>query len=381
MAELRRAVALISAFFVLVSLRLPARAAQGFSPALSEEHGSAGDVVELSLPYDGSFGGIGTFLVRVEFDPQVLEYKRTRESALIRDAYTVTQTNEDWIGSGYVQKQQGNCLSQPGETFSYRFRVRDDAPGGETSLRVSVYQIASPDGEVLSGTDAELSYTVDPPPSSEAGLEALIPSAGTLTPEFSPDRLEYDLTVPFEVTFLSFSATAAQGASWKVNRKNLGAGGSDTAFLVTVTAEDGKTKIVYRIVAHREEKKDAASKPTPAPESSVRETQKPEAAAKPARTPAPSRSPKAAKTPRPTATPKARSSSAPAVTETEETPLPPVIYKSGSDFTMPMALILVAIVFSQVLTAPLSKWLSEKVSRHREEPKDEDDGEDGPDDS
>ena len=48
--------------------------------------------------------------------------------------------------------------------------------------------------------------------------------------------------MPFEVTTMTFTAEAPEGATYRVNRKNLGAGGSDTLFRITVTAEDGETK-------------------------------------------------------------------------------------------------------------------------------------------
>src|SRR5699024_10138097 len=96
-------------------------------------------------------------------------------------------------------------------------------------------------------TDQSLSYQVLEPPSSDASLLDLVPETGELVPSFDPDRLDYHLTVPYEVKQLTFLAEPAAGASCRVNRKNLGAGGSETEFRFTVTAEDGKTKREYRV--------------------------------------------------------------------------------------------------------------------------------------
>ena len=49
-----------------------------------------------------------------------------------------------------------------------------------------------------------------------------------------------------------------EGATYRVNRKNLGAGGSDTLFRITVTAEDGETKNEYQVTVHRQEKEEEA---------------------------------------------------------------------------------------------------------------------------
>ena len=49
----------------------------------------------------------------------------------------------------------------------------------------------------------------------------MTPASGTLTPAFDPDVYEYSLTVPFEVTTMTFTAEAPAGATYRVNRKNL----------------------------------------------------------------------------------------------------------------------------------------------------------------
>ena len=53
---------------------------------------------------------------------------------------------------------------------------------------------------------------------------------------------------------MTFTAEVPEGAAYRVNRKNLGAGGSDTVFEITVTAADGETRQVYTVTVHRSEK-------------------------------------------------------------------------------------------------------------------------------
>ena len=60
--------------------------------------------------------------------------------------------------------------------------------------------------------------------SADASLLSLTPASGTLTPAFDPDVYEYSLTVPFEVTTMTFTAEAPAGATYRVNRKNLRCG-------------------------------------------------------------------------------------------------------------------------------------------------------------
>lgn len=270
-------------FFTALCLSLfslPASAVESpaFFPVLSEPEGREGETVELSVRYDGSLGEVGAFLVRVEFDSDIFEYQRVKTAPAVRDAYSLTLPGEGWIDSGYVLKSRDECLASPGDTFTYRFKVREGAEQDEADFSVSVYQIISPDSVPLRAADAVLPYVVLPPLSEEAALVSLSPATGELEPVFSPDCFAYTMTVPFEVTSLTFFAEPAEGAVCKVNRKNLGAGGSETEFLLTVTAEDGKTKEVYRVTVHREEKT-VSPKPSAAPE--------PTSEPKPVETPSP----------------------------------------------------------------------------------------------
>ena len=101
-----------------------------------------------------------------------------------------------------------------------------------------------------------------------------------MTPVFSPEQLEYTMTVPYETTTVSFSAETAEGATYRVNRKNLGPGGSESNFEITVTAADGQTKQTYTVLVHREAKA-ATPKPalTPKPTATAKSTATPKPAA------------------------------------------------------------------------------------------------------
>src|SRR5699024_4286751 len=91
---------------------------------------------------------------------------------------------------------------------------------------------------------------------SDAFLLSLTPATGTLTPAFDPDIYQYNLTVPFEVTTMTFTSEEPRVGAYRVNRKNLGSGGSDTALEDTVTAADGETRQVYTVTVHRSEKEE-----------------------------------------------------------------------------------------------------------------------------
>ena len=80
--------------------------------------------------------------------------------------------------------------------------------------------------------------------SSDASLASLIPGIGILAPEFNPDSLDYDLTVPYETTEVRFIVETSS-AEATVSGDTLMSTIPGTA-VITVTAEDGYT-LAYTI--------------------------------------------------------------------------------------------------------------------------------------
>ena len=229
--------------------------AASFSPFLSCEEGEPGDVVEISITYDGSLGEVAAFRASVEYDPAVLEYLRPTYGESVREGTVTTVSGLGKVESVFTA-DKGAVLAA-GEGITYRFRVAEGATPGKSSLFVSVFEISSPEPSPLGNdTDVSFDFLVPEPPSSDARLVYLAPNVGELEPGFSPGCLEYTMTVPYEVDAITFIAEPVAGAVCRVNRKNLGSGGSDTVFEITVTAEDGETKNVYQVTVHRQEKEE-----------------------------------------------------------------------------------------------------------------------------
>ena len=410
----KRCTALALALCLLV-LPAPAYAQEepAFHPSLTAGEGKDGDVVDLILTYDGSLGEVGAFLAWVEYDAARFEYLRVRESAALQSGVTTTVAFSGRVGTAYTAYPHEDALSQPEESLTYRFRLREGADPGEAEFFVSVYQIVDLQPQYLGhDTDQALSYQVLEPPSSDASLLDLVPETGELVPSFDPDRLDYHLTVPYEVKQLTFLAEPAAGASCRVNRKNLGAGGSETEFRFTVTAEDGKTKREYRVQVYREEEPEPTPSPSPTPKPTATpkptKTPKPTATPKPTVTPKPEATPKPTRTPKPTATPKpvtagtastpkpqrstAPAASAPAASPTaepssgsgasppestssspgaalpvEEPALSPspspgggLTILNGERSLLPFTLAMVFLILAVLFSGPLAKWLAEK---------------------
>ena len=249
----------LSTFLFVLALALlwggSVRAAS-FSASLSVEEGRPGTQVEARFFYNGTLSGVAALRLRLEYDPEVLRFQEVQYGDQLEKGEAATK-NEDGVLSTVVTLPGEETSLDIGDLLVCSFLVRGDAPLEKTLLRASVFQVVDGNSEpVQEVMETELALQVLPPPSTDARLLSLVPETGQLTPAFHPEVLEYRLSVPFEVTSMTFSAQPAEGASCRVNRESLGAGGSDTLFRITVTAEDGETQRVYQVTVHRQEKEE-----------------------------------------------------------------------------------------------------------------------------
>lgn len=395
--------AALLAFFCLLGAAPSAYGEEppAFSMALNETAGSQGDTVKLAVSYNGELGELGAFFIAVDFDPDRFAYEGVKASPTVREGYSETREEGDRILSAYAAKRREDCLAQPGELFTYTFRLRETAEPGEAGFSLEAYEMTDPTGNPLNlESQDSLAYTVRPAPGKDASLLSLMPEQGVLEPEFSPDCFEYALSVPFEVKTLAFMAEPAEGASVKVNRKTLGAAGSDTRFLLTVTAEDGKTKAVYQVTARRQEKlsPSPSAKPSPSPKSEQpltaerKSTPTPEKPANPSSLPesGTEKTPKPEKTGQPEKTPAPQEKAAVSRSEggkggggTGISAAPVLTVQNGQSSLAPSALACLFFLAVFVVSRPLAKWLcgrfpEEKAEgeKREKERKDQEKGED-----
>ena len=255
MKALRFALSLLC-WTLLFSLWGAAAQAAGFAPALTVEEGRPGGVVEVAFPYDGSLGEVAAFRAQVEYDPTVLEYLRPAYGESVQAGTVTTQNTPGKVASVYTAPAGGPYLAAE-DAIIYRFRILESAVPGLATVFASAFELSTPEPAAIpEDVDVSLSFQVLEPPSSDARLLSLAPDHGQLQPAFDPDVFAYTMTVPYEVEAVTFTAEPVPGAACRVNRKNLGSGGSDTLFRITVTAEDGETKSEYHVTVHRQEKEE-----------------------------------------------------------------------------------------------------------------------------
>jgi len=106
---------------------------------------------------------------------------------------------------------------------------------------------------IATSNTAAVTITADIEPSSDATLQSLTVSAGTLTPVFDESTFSYAVIVEYSVTSITLTATPSySGASVTGDGEKTSLNVGENRFEIEVTAEDGTTKITYTVVVIRE---------------------------------------------------------------------------------------------------------------------------------
>ena len=189
-------------------------------------------------------GDIGAFVLFADFDAEVIANAKAELPESVKSRHVYTSQQDGRFALVYTAKD-GGVLTEP---FTLVFRTERGAEFDAVTVSFSVTDAANAVGQELIDT-----VQTTEKPEISAALLSLIPPTGTLSPSFDPEMFQYSLSVPFSVTSLVFDAQPAEDCSVRVNRKNLGAGGSTVDFEFTVTSESGETA-VYTVAVTREKK-------------------------------------------------------------------------------------------------------------------------------
>ena|GEM_PF-4644541 len=242
-------------FISFFSFDISAENVDVFSAKISEMSGKVGDTVEVSINCNGTDTDVGGFVVNINYDSDIFEYVKVKLSDSVTEGYSYTGNSDGLVASVYTAKSSGTVRPITGNTFTYVFKIKENSYDVESMLEVSILQMVTFNGVKIEG-DRYISFGffVEPRPDENSRLLNLAPPTGTLFPDFNENIYNYTLEVPYEITTLVFDVAIPKDASYTVNRKNLGAGGSEVDFVFNVTAADKKTKSQYVVTVLRNTK-------------------------------------------------------------------------------------------------------------------------------
>ncbi len=241
---MKKIISISIALMLCVMLMLPMTVLAASASASLTGPGTvrAGDTITLSFNLNGSgiYGASGT----LSYDSSQVTLSGTSQK--IGSPWAV-----EFNGNNFVAYD--NNLSSPingnKTLFTVTFKVKSVAVG--TNIKISYTGVTASDGNADANVGTvTYSTTIAAPLSTDNNLASLTVSNATISPAFSAGTTNYSASVPFEVSKLNVSATAADGkAKVSVNSPNLTPNGT-TNVTITVTAENGAKK-TYTISVKR----------------------------------------------------------------------------------------------------------------------------------
>lgn len=242
---MKKIVSSLMALVLAMCLLLPMNVSAASASASLSGPGTvrAGDTITLTFKLNGSnlSGASGT----LAYDGGQLQMTGTKQ--VIASPWMV-----EFNGNNMVAYD--NNLSSPingsRDLFTVSFKVKDVAAG--TKISVSYQNVVASDGSADANIGTvSYSVTVAAPLSANNALANLTVSNATISPAFNAGTTSYTAEVPFSVSKLDVTATAADSkAKVSISSPNLTPDGT-TNVTVTVTAENGAQK-TYTIKVHRE---------------------------------------------------------------------------------------------------------------------------------
>ena len=232
---MKKIVSSLAALVLAMCLLLPMNVSAASASASLSGPGTvrAGDTITLTFKLNGSglSGASGT----LSYDGSQLQMTGTKQ--VIASPWAV-----EWSGNNMVAYD--NNLSAPinggKDLFTVSFKVKDVAAG--TKISVSYQNVVASDGSADANIGTvSYSVTVAAPLSANNALANLTVSNATISPAFNAGTTSYTAEVPFSVSKLDVTATAADSkAKVSISSPNLTPDGT-TNVTVTVTASSEKS--------------------------------------------------------------------------------------------------------------------------------------------
>lgn len=232
--------------FALMVMLLPAGSMVSFAASgklsFSDPTASVGDQVSVAMKIT-SDGALGSSDVMLQYDADALEF--------------VSGTNANG-GAGSV-RVTGSAEAADQKVFSFTLKF-NALKAGTSSITVTSQEVYDADSKAVTLDhvgSASVKINAAASSSKDASLSSLEISPGTLKPAFSADVTEYTAAVSSDVTSVTVSAPAKDGAAKVAISGNDDLQDGENTITCTVTAEDGETTKTYTIVVTKSD--DAAS--------------------------------------------------------------------------------------------------------------------------
>lgn len=238
---MKRLTAVFTACLLMAALlcQLSVSAAGNLSMTASATTVTVDKSVTVTLKYDGGGKPIAGIIGNLTYDTNVFSY----------ESFTGTDVQVNG-GAGKMRFIFSPTAAQAPTAVTITLTFKAVAPGN-CNFALATEEFIDDESYTSLGTPTgNVAVTASNPTlSGNANLKSLVPSKGTLSPKFDPNKTEYTIAVANSVTSLTLSAVAAEGQVTNISGKNALEVGKNTR-VITVTAPNGTTK-KYTVVITR----------------------------------------------------------------------------------------------------------------------------------
>lgn len=226
----------------------------------SVRESNGGEPVYISVMHSENGKLPENFEIKIEFDNDV--FKKNAKINYSDEISKNYRHNKSIFGSEISVKcylkasKTAPEVSENQELFTITTETKKSIPKHETNFKITAEgNFESEIQSIPIKIEKAAANTKSPSTtSSSAILTKLIPSQGTLNPEFNPNINEYSVNVPHDTKDIEFDVDAENSSGININRHKLKAPGSETDVFITVKGEKRGDKNIYHVTVNRDDK-------------------------------------------------------------------------------------------------------------------------------
>ena len=246
----KTAISLIVVLILILSLPglVSAAGTAAFTLKTSASQVRINDTVTVTGSLNAS-DAVATYDLSVTYPAANLQYVKA-EGLSVQDGELDIIPSNGSFQFLYLDADGGLSGLGSGNIFRITFKVIGGNVGDSLSVGLNVKTVGDKDAQAMSTSGSGTSMTIAAPLSTNNNLAALNVANGSLSPAFSAATTSYSMSVPYDVSKLSLTASAADpDARVSINNPTLTPGGT-TKVTIQVTAANGSQK-TYTISVQR----------------------------------------------------------------------------------------------------------------------------------
>lgn len=197
-----------------------------------------------------------SFRFTIKYDSSKFVYNKFTAPRRTNKRNFNVNVEDNLIRVEYMQKRSGILLDKSLDVCNFIFDSISSVDTCESKFEFVDFEVTDSSRNTFPVTNLRsLTVNIEGEVKPNCYLSRLVPSSGKLVPDFSKDVFEYDIYVSYGTSFMDFDICCENElAVSNVSRRKLAAVGKDTKIQITVNDKKAKSKNIYIVNVHRNNK-------------------------------------------------------------------------------------------------------------------------------